>query len=172
MPGTLKGIARQILTHIEAQHCGSGDVEVEDAIDPVDYLCSRFGNTPAAFADLLKKLYDRLDRLDTTWAARRATPATGMPQAPAVGATTELWLSPQLLGFSVESSIKGKSKSIRILECVEDFLAEPYASARSPLNIVAPWGPPTAHIANFSVRHRIGFTKSLSCQLVSWPLWT
>ena len=66
MPSKLKGLPHKILAHIEAQHCGSGDVEVEDAIDPVDYLCSRFGANPAAFADLLKKLYDRLDHLDTT----------------------------------------------------------------------------------------------------------
>ena len=166
MPTKLRGLPAKILAHIEAQHCGSGDVELEDAIDPVDYLCSRFGANPAAFADLLRTLYDRLDRLDTTWATTRATPATSMPPAPAGGVTQELWLSPQSLGFSVESCIKGKSKSIRIMECIEDFLAEPYASARSPLNILAPWGPPTAHIANFSVRHRIGFGKSLSCQLI------
>ena len=166
MPTKLKGLAQKILAHLEAQHCGSGDVEVEDAVDPVDYLCTRFGANPATLADILTKLYNRLDRLDTTWATRRPTLATSMPPAPAAGVTQELWLSPQSLGFTEESSIKGKSKSIRILECIEDFLAEPYASARSPLNMLAPWGAPAAYIANFSVRHRIGFAKSLSCQLI------
>ena len=165
-PKNLNLLCKKILQHLEKQHCGSGDVEVEDAIDPVDYLTQRFGANPAAFTDILRKLWNQLDRLDSTWAARRETPVDSLPPAPAPGATIELWLSTQKLGFTVDSSIKGKSKCIRIMDCMEDFLAEPYASARNPLNIVAPWGPPTANIADFSVRHRIGFAKSLSCQLI------
>jgi hypothetical protein len=77
-----------------------------------------------------------------------------------------MWVSVTHLGFTVDCSVKGKSKSIRILDCIEDFLAEPFASTRSPLSILAPWGPKQNRLENFSIRHRVGFARSLSCQLI------
>ena len=48
----LGAVERKILAHIEAQHGGSGDVELEDAVDPCDYLTQRFASAPADFAAL------------------------------------------------------------------------------------------------------------------------
>ena len=89
-----------------------------------------------------------------------------MPITPEPGQAVEMWVSVTHLGFKVDSSLKGKSKAIRILDCVEDFLKEPFASMRSPLNILAPWGPTLGQLQHFSIRHRIGFTRSLTCHLI------
>ena len=121
----LCAVGKKILAHIEKQHAGSGDVELEDAIDPVEYLTQRFGSAPAEFAAIIAGLQTRLEHLDGTWAGRRNAPETHMPLTPAPGVTVDMWLSVAHLGFLVETSVKGKSKSIRIMDCVEDFLAEP-----------------------------------------------
>jgi len=89
-----------------------------------------------------------------------------MPIRREPGRSVEMWVSVTHLGFKVDSSLKGKSKAIRILDCVEDFLKEPFASMRSPLNILAPWGPTLGQLQHFSIRHRIGFTRSLTCHLI------
>ena len=37
---------------------------------------------------------------------------------------------------------------------------------RSPLSISAPCGPTLGQLQYFSIRHRIGFTRSLTCHLI------
>ena len=162
----LCAVGKKILAHIEKQHAGSGDVELEDAIDPIEYLTQRFMSAPADFAAIIAGLQTRLEHLDGAWTGRRHAPETHMPLTPAPGVTVDMWLSVAHLGFTVETSVKGKSKAIRIMDCVEDFLAEPYDSLRSPLSVLAPWGGVQRPVEIFSVRHRIGFARSLTSQLI------
>ena len=77
-----------------------------------------------------------------------------------------LLLSIYQLGFTEECSCKGKSKSVHILDTVENFLDNPYSSERSPLEVKPPLGPATPTIASYSVVHSIGFSKSLACKLI------
>ena len=70
------------------------------------------------------------------------------------------------LGFTEETSIKGKSKCVHILDTVENFLDNPYSSNKSPLDVLPPLGPTTPTIASYSVVDSIGFSISLTCKLI------
>ena len=63
-------------------------------------------------------------------------------------------------GFLVGDSLKGKSRSARILTCCEDFLAAPYDSLRNPLQL---FPRQMGVIHPFSLRHENSFAKSLWC---------
>ena len=162
----LGAVEKKILGHIEAQHGGSGDLELEDAVDPCDFLTRRFAGAPADLAAIITAVMKRLEHLDGTWTGRRSDPVSHMPLQPAPGSTVDMWVSVTHLGFTVDTSVKGKSKAIRILDCVEDFLAEPFDSLRGPLSVMAPWGPVHHQLEPFSVRHRVGFARSLTCHLI------
>ena len=162
----LGAVQKNMLEHIDKQHGGSGDPELEDAVDPCDYLTQRFANAPERLVAIIRDLQTRLEHLDGTWAGRRPVAVAHMPLKPAPGSTVDMWVSVTYLGFTVDTSIKGKSKAIRILDCIEDFLTEPFDSLRSPLSILAPWGPILRQLEFFSMRHRVGFARSLSSQLI------
>ena len=142
----LGAVEKKILGHIEAQHGGSGDLELEDAVDPCDFLTRRFAGAPADLAAIITAVMTRLEHLDGTWTGRRSDPVSHMPLQPAPGSTVDMWVSVTHLGFTVDTSVKGKSKAIRILDCVEDFLAEPFDSLMGPLERHGPIGsrPSTA----------------------------
>ena len=89
-----------------------------------------------------------------------------MIDVPADGSESVLLLSIYQLGFTEECSIKGKSKSVHILDTVENFLDNPYSSERSPFDVKPPLGPATPTIASYSVVHSIGFSTSLACKLI------
>ena len=149
MPSKKLGdLQTNIMGHIEAPHGDSGDVELGDAIDPCDCLTQRFASSPADFAAIITKLKTRLEHLDGTWAGHRAVPVPQMPLTPAPGSTVDMWVSVTHLGFTVETSVEGKSKAIRILDRVEDFLSEPFDSLRSPLSVLAPWGPSSVSLTS------------------------
>ena len=65
---------------------------------------------------------------------------------PAQGQEKVLLLSIYQLGFTEETSIKGKSKSVHILDTVGNVLDNPYASNKSPLDVLPPLGPATVTI--------------------------
>ena len=155
---------QKILKHIEAQHCGSGEVELEDAIDPCTFLTQKYKENHIALSAKLKIVEYLLERLDSSWSKGQV--ATDMLGAPAAGSEKVLLLSIYQLGFTEETSIKGKSKSVHILDTVENFLDNPYSSDRSPLDVKPPLGSSQSTIAPFSVMHAIGFAKSLACKLI------
>ena len=66
-------------------------------------------------------------------------------------------------GFLVGDSLKGKSRSARILTCCENFLAAPYDSLRNPLQL---FPRQMGIIQPFSLRHENSFAKSLCCKLI------
>ena len=99
-----------------------------------------------------------------SWATEEVS--TSMTEKPAVGEERVLVLSIYQLGFTEEAARRGKSKSVHILDCVENFLDNPYSSNQSPLNVLPPLGPATPFIAPYSVVHAIGFSKSLACKLI------
>ena len=53
------------MAHIEGQHCGSDDVELEDAEDPCAYLTRVYQPDALAMYQKLKDVCDRLEHLDT-----------------------------------------------------------------------------------------------------------
>jgi hypothetical protein len=75
----------------------------------------------------------------------------------------EFWVANWQTGFLVGDSLKGKSRSARILTCCEDFLAAPYDSMRNPLQL---FPREMGVIGPFSLRHENSFAKSLCCKLI------
>ena len=157
-------VLMKILKHIEAQHCGSGEVELEDAVDPCAFLTQHYKDDHQALTTKLRIVEAQLEALDPTWS--KGEVATSMFDAPADGEETVLKLSIYQLGFTEQTSIKGKSKSVHILDTVENFLDNPYSSNRSPLDVKPPLGTVASTIAPYSVVHSIGFSKSLACKLI------
>ena len=157
-------LLQRILKHIEAQHVGSGEVELEDAIDPCTFLTNLYEHDHAALTAKLNIIETQLQQLDPTWSTGQVS--TSMNDSPADGSESVLLLSIYQLGFTEDCSIKGKSKSVHILDTVENFLDNPYSSERSPLDVRPPLGPATPTIAPYSVMHSIGFSKSLACKLI------
>ena len=89
-----------------------------------------------------------------------------MIDVPADGSEIVLLLSIYQLGFTEECSTKSKSKSVHILDTVENFLDNLSSSEMSLLDVEPPLGPATPTIASYSVVHSIGFSKSLACKLI------
>ena len=141
-------------------------MELEDAQDPCAYHTRVCQPDPLVLHHKLKEVCDRLEHLDPSWRLRRNDPVNVLPSQPGPSEAIDFWVAIWHLGFTSESCIKGKSKAIRILECAEDFLSVPHSTLRRPMQVLGPWGPPQAHIDTFNVRHRIGFGRSLSCQLM------
>ena len=65
-------LLQRILKHIEAQHCGSGDVELEDAVDPCKLLTKNYHHDHRSLTVQLKLVETQLEALDPTWSERAA----------------------------------------------------------------------------------------------------
>ena len=144
---------------------GSRDPEVEDAVDIVDFFVSMFGEQPAVFEKLLKDVCARIQSLDSSFV--REDGVQTVPDPPEEGTTLKCKLSPWMLGFNKRASVKGKSKMHQIYKCLVDFLEKPYASAKDPLDILMPLGLSVGSaLPAFSVRHSVGFAKSLTSRLI------
>ena len=86
MPSSKMGVAQaKVMAHIEGQHCGSGDVELEDAEDPCPYLTRVYQPDPLVIYQKLKDVCDRLERLDPSWMSRRKDPVSVLPSQPGPG---------------------------------------------------------------------------------------
>ena len=144
---------------------GSGDPEVEDAVDVAVYLTNMFNDQPDVFKKMLESVLARVRAMNPSGV--RPACSDIVPEAPLQGNTLELCLAPWKLGFTKAHVIKGNSRSSQITDCITDFLERPYSSATDPLDVLMPRGIAAgAPIPDFSVRHSIGFAKSLTCQLL------
>ena len=144
---------------------GSGDPEVEDAVDVVDYFTAMFGHQLPVFQKLLQDVCTRVASLDTSWT--RAAGIQHVLETPEQGDTVKFNLAPWMLGFCAADSIKGKSKMPQIFKTLVDFLEKPYASAAEPLDVLMPTGLSCgSELPPFSVRHNAGFAKSLTIRAI------
>ena len=144
---------------------GSGDPEVEDAVDVVDYFTEMFGQQLPVFQKLLQDVCTRVQSLDMSWT--RATGIQHVIEAPEQGDTVKILLAPWMLGFRATDAIKGKSKKCQVFKTIVDFLEKPYASAAEPLDVLMPKGLACgSQLPPFSVRHNVGFAKSLTIRVI------
>ena len=67
---------------------GSGDPEVEGAVDVVVYLTSMFNDQHDVFQKMLESVLTRVRAMDPSW--DRPTCTDTVPEAPAQGKTVEL----------------------------------------------------------------------------------
>ena len=136
-------LLQRILKHIEAQHCGSGEVELEDAVDPCTLLTKNYQHGHEHLTAKLKLVETQLEALDPSWSNWQLP--TSMIVVPADGSESALLLSIYQLGYTEECSLKGKSKSVHILDTVENFLDNPYSSERSPIGCETSTGANHTH---------------------------
>jgi len=61
---------------LQSWFIGSGDPEVDDAIDPREYLTITYGNDYGRLQTMLMGLQSKLEELDPTWLGHRRA---GMP---------------------------------------------------------------------------------------------
>ena len=160
---------QQFIKNVEAwaqeKFGGSGDPEGEDAVDVVDYFVSMFGNQMDVFSKLLMDVSARVQSLDRTWA--RSPGIQHVHEPPAPGEVARFSIAPWLLGFRATDAIKGKSKMPQIFKCLVEFLEKPYSSVKEPLDVLMPIGLPVGtDLPAFSVRHNMGFAKSLTARVI------
>ena len=144
---------------------GARDPEVEDAVDVAAYFTSMFSHQPDVFKQMLQSVLTRVRAMDPSW--DRPTCTATVPEAPVQGKIVQLWLPVWKLGFTNAHAVKGKSRSSQITDCITNFLERPYSSATDPLDVLMPRGSVVGdQLPDFSVRHSIGFAKSLTCRLL------
>jgi len=160
-----KKIIKQIIGWATQQFGGSGDIEKEDAVHVCDYLTQTYGTNPNILKETLETFKRRLEMLDPAWALTRHPIATTVPAF--TGCSESIRVSVSQLGFEEASSMKGKSKMLNVFECMQNFLEKPYNSLENPLFIQ--FGADAVvgeRIGDFSVMHRIGFSKSLAAKTI------
>ena len=59
-------LSQRILKHIEARHCGSGEVELEAAVDPCTLLTKNYQHDHGNLTAKLKLVETQLEALDPT----------------------------------------------------------------------------------------------------------
>ena len=158
-----------MITKVQAwyqEKCGgSGDPELEDAVDVSAYLANMFKHQHDVFKKLLESVLVRVRSMDSSWV--RPNCDTTVPEAPLPGQTVELCLAPWSFGLTKADAIKGKSRGNQIVDCLTNFLERPYSSATDPVDVLMPRGIAVGdEIPSFSVRHSIGFAKSLTARLI------
>ena len=76
-------IPQSILHHDEAQHYGSGEVELEDAVAPCTFLTHAYENGHHARTTKMKIVETHLDTLDSAWSQGQVS--TSKTERPTVG---------------------------------------------------------------------------------------
>ena len=109
--GDKRKFIEKIQTWAKEKFCGSGDPEVEDAVDCIDFFESTFGEQLSVFAKLLQDVSARVEALDTSFL--RDPGITHVPQTPAEGDThthTHSSLLHGCLGFGRRIPSRGSPK--------------------------------------------------------------
>ena len=163
MAGGLGPWGGQLLEFVTNALAGSGDPEAGDAVDCQAYLDAAYPN-PAAYAMVLKGMYDQVRMLDPRWVHE---PALATVPDLAVGQTVEVWAHPWHLGYMEDASFRGKAKTVHVLDLVVSFLERTFKSAGSPLKVAFPAGAvPGNPLKDFHLVHCIGLTRSLAAKMI------
>ena len=161
-------VKKKIISHLDTKFTGSGDLEIDDAVDITKFLTEEYGQKPEALKQILHTVLGRVEALDPAWATSRPAWSTVYPTAPASEAdVAELCLAPWHTGFLRTDSIKGKSKTVYTMGVIEDFLEKPYVSANDPIRVLNPKqvaeGTP---LVDVTLRIDIGMSKSLATKMI------
>ena len=165
---SVNAVKKKIISHLDTKFTGSGDLELDDALDIIQFLTQEYEKKPRALKQVLQQVLAKVEALDPAWAASRPAWSVEYPSAPASEAdVVELCLAPWHTGFLRTDSIKGKSKTVYALGVIEDFLDKPYVSANDPVRVLNPKraveGTP---LVDFSLRLDVGMSKSLATKMI------
>ena len=79
----------------------------------------------------------------------------------------EFWVASWQLGFAGDSAVRGRPNMINVLEVATSFLDKTYNSLRSQIWVTtSATVVPGSKISDFSLRHSVGFTRSLACKVI------
>ena len=158
-PKKKNGIVDKLL----AKFRGSGDPEIADAKDVCAYFEEEYSSQPRKLKALMEGVLVRVQQHSPTW---KPTWQLTVPNL-AVDETFEGWCAPWHLGFTQEHAFRGKTKTVHCLEITMSFLDKTYDSQQCPLSIAFPHGAqPGTNIADFSMVHAVGFTRSMACKII------
>ena len=161
-------VKKKIISHLDTKFTGSGDLEIDDALDITAFLTQQYGNEPMALKQIFLQVLGKVEALDPAWSASRLAWSTEYPSGPDSEAdVVELCLAPWHTGFLRTDSIKGKSKTVYTLGVIEDFLDKPYVSANDPVRVLNPKGVVEGTpLVDFSLRIDVGMSKSLATKMI------
>ena len=139
------------------------DLEAMDAPHPIDFLSQQGEND---FMQDLVCLEEDIRRVCGGWATPNVMRTYPAPMAP--GEVMDSWVPVWKLAYKDPSAaVRGRPKTINILETARNFLDTPFQSQKNPISIFM---PPEAEIGeeitDFSLRHAVGFTRSLAAKLL------
>ena len=142
---------------------GAKDLEATNGMHPVDF----FGTyDDANFLSDFTCLVDDIRHACGGW-----SPPAAMDVYPPVLASSEImdvWLPVWKLAYKdPAASVRGRPKTINILETTRNFLDNPFASQKNRISVAMPPGVMVGDpVSNFSIRHVVGFTRSLAAKLL------
>ena len=163
---TIAEVVDKITKHVHGTYLKSLDPEATDVVTFHEYFGHNFpqgglarDNFKAYMEGLVVFLTDnghQLPALDTV-----------VPATPAAHQAHRFIVGPWSLGLGLEQTIKGASPMVHILETVHNFLAEPYLSAKEPLDVVFPSSQHAGSpILDWSIIHVIGMGKSAAARII------
>lgn len=162
-PLPMEAVKAKINTYIFKRYGGSGDIEVSDVLDFCGYFHVNYHNSMDQLKEKFEQLEKRLREL-TQWSP---SPPQEFVLPPQPDDPPEFLVAPWQLGVTAAHSIKGKSKSIHILDTVHNFLARSYNSKKEPLELLfAPGANEGEVIGPWSMVHSIGMGKSSACRMI------
>jgi hypothetical protein len=162
-PSLQKSVHNKLKGWCTTTFYGSGDPEVEDAVDIVDWLSTIYGQQQDELTTSFQAVRARLEIMYPQWVYSRPPTSDRVPVLAVSGESVSCRLPPWKLGFTEKSSKKGKSKMVKIMDTITNMLDRPYDSVQNPI-IVDFQAPAQAAIEDYSVNHGIGFAKSLSAK--------
>ena len=163
MPQLTKKVAIQrTIAKISQWLSGSGDPEINDGIDVVDFLSQVVSSEEGRdkFSQDMQHFEKRLQAL----APERASlwEAT-MQQVPPPSKETEMCcLAPWHLGVEARHRCTGKAKSVRVLEVVVELMERPMDTRSSPLQIELHALTVGSGLTPFCISYFQGFTRALA----------
>ena len=133
--------------------------------DVVSYLTLE--SSTGDIVNKLSKLEARVQSLDKGWPLHnRITHSPNWVSANERREGIKFFVSPSQLGVSENHSLKGSSKTWAILDIAQSFAERPYNSRYNPLQLLMPQTKSGSQIEPLSMRHAIGFGRSLAAKLL------
>ena len=132
----------------------------------VDVLSAKFATqeNQSSFAEFMKHLFARAHGLGANVSVDECITVVPASQS------QTFHIAPWQLSWRREDCIKGPSDQNVINSVVLDFLHEPYASEREPLDVLFFELPAGAAIPSFGIGYSIGVAKAMACLSIFYAL--
>ena len=156
-------VTQKIQEYIRVEYGGSCDIEISDSLDFCSYFHLKYNGNMEGLQEKFMRLENKLKAL-TGW---NPNPPQETVVPPNPDDPPEFMVAPWQLGVTPNHSVKGKSKSVHILDTVQHFLKSAYNSKKEPLELLfAPGAREGEVIGSWSMVHSVGMGKSSACRMI------